>query len=707
LSNPEPAAGRLLRRFTRPPKPVASVAAALAVLVATQASAAMVCNPLNQRCTVTASQDFVGQVIPDGFSMAITAPNGPVFLTATNGAFGSGTISGVSDQYGPLPFDFYGTTRINGGSAGRLGAIASIFDTQGLVLTNHGNLVQQGSGQLDLLQNVQFNNTAAGTYQILNDNGIGGGVGVQASFQNQGALIKAGGAGTSLISTPFDQNGGRLEVWQGQVLLTGGGTQTNARFYADALANPVQAAGVGLVFGGSAANPFVFAGTVLTETGGMALQAGAVIQLAGTWVQNARFDNQSVLNLGSGATMSYYSPDAGVINSGVLNISAGASANFYNLENRASLNVVDNRLQVDNVLMLSGGTVRLQGLTTRAAPSTIASVNPLGGVLELDHADATVGSGLLTADPMTGAPGVIAAGSKLVLRNDATLTLSPLHATPGPAPTLVANAGDVELHDTARILGSDGTEALSYLQANQAGARLSLQDGAVVTLKGDLSNAGTLHVVTGGTLNAQNLSNSGTLIIGAGSTLNAQNLTQTDGVLTVDGVLDNGTAGGVTTLLGGVLNGNGSINGDLFVGGGPGTASFRPGHSPGHMTITGGLTLNAGGVLELEIQRGSDGLLHWDTVSANSMSFADGSLIKILVGTGVGATDAGGLDLLTCSGNCDFSGNVQIEGDSGGGSYALDASGLSLTLAAVPEPTPMTLLAAGLLFVFAAFRRRP
>jgi hypothetical protein len=333
--------------------------------------------------------------------------------------------------------------------------------------------------------------------------------------------------------------------------------------------------------------------------------------------------------------------------------------------------------------------VLLQGLATRAAASTLAKVNPLGGMLELDFADAKVDSGLLTADPVTGAPGVIAPGSRLVLRNDATLTLNQLHSMPGPTPTLVANAGDVELHDTAHILGSDGTDALPYLQANQAGARLSLQDGAVLTMKGDLSNAGTLH-------------------IGASSALNAQNLTQTDGMLTVDGVLDNGTAGGVTTLLGGVLNGNGTINGDLFVGGGPGIASFRPGHSPGHMTINGGLTLRAGGVLELEVQRGGDGLLHWDVVTADFMSFEAGSLIQVLLGSNVAGLTDTTLNLLECPGGCSFAGDVQVLGDAGGSSAVYDPlGGLSIQVAAaVPEPGTLVLYGTGLLALTLLLRKR-
>jgi hypothetical protein len=371
-------------------------------------------------------------------------------------------------------------------------------------------------------------------------------------------------------------------------------------------------------------------------------------------------------------------------------IQGGSAAAFWALDNSGTLSVVDTPLAVDQSLSLRGGVLLVKGSLARTT-ADIASVLPARGALVLDQADVTVHTGLLVADPASQADlSSLAAGAQLVLRNDAVLTLSELHTASGaggPTPALTSNGGNLELHDSARIVGADGLAALPRLQANLAGARLALRDGAVLTLNGDFSNAGTVD-------------------IGGGTALHAQNLTQSDGLLTVDGVLDNGS--GVTTLLGGVLNGSGTINGDLFVGGGPGTASFRPGHSPGHMTITGAFTLSAGGVLELEIQRGTDGLLHWDVVSADSMSFEAGSLIKILVDSNVGDQGQATLSLLDCPNGCSFAGDVQVIGDSGGTAALDPAGGLYFSLAAVPEPGTWVLFAAGLLVIVASSRgRRP
>ncbi len=687
-------------------------------------------------------------------------------IAASGATFYSGVVSLRSDQYGPFAIDFTGTTQLlgtqlpgpfdaNDQNVKNLSFIASIFDTQGLVLNNTANstFVQKNNGQLALLQNVVFNNY--GTFRLEGTGGIAGGPGAQASFNNvdfNGLVVKTG-TGTVVISTPFNETNGTLAVAAGQVTLTGGGTYDGfAKLFADSAgldgitAKGDHPTGYGIVFDGGKTNPTVFSGIVRTETGSFQQAADSAIQVTGGgyWAQNATFSNSGNITVQGGGTMSYYSVDAKLINesggtlsfesgstgtfyqlenkgtftgnganvsvgrtlinSGSLNLQGGSltayadatntstgqmtltdsTASFQNLDNAGAANFVDTSLTVDQVLTLrKGGTVLIQGSASRPG-ATINSVQPLGGTLEVDKADVTVKSGFLETDPNTSAPlSSIKAGSKLVLRNDAVLTLSELHTQSppdAPSPTLVSNAGDIELHDTARIVGADGNAALPNLTQNLSFARLALLDGAVLTLNGDLTNAGTL-------------------VIGTGSTLNAQNLTQTDGVLTVDGTLDNGQNGGVTTLLGGVLNGTGTINGDVFVGGGPGAAIFRPGHSPGQMTINGGLTLLAGGVLELEVQLGLDGKLHWDNVTADWMSFEQGSLIKVLLGPNLAGLDGLSLDLLTCTYGCSFFGDIEILGDAGGLTGVLDADGFlsfSSTVAAVPEPETYALMLAGL-----------
>jgi len=425
-----------------------------------------------------------------------------------------------------------------------------------------------------------------------------------------------------------------------------------------------------------------------------------------SWIRNdfAPFTNSGSLTLSNAALefngqIGDYTNTFTNTQTGVVQVTGGPGAKFWNLDNANKIQVQDANFDVRGTLTLSGGEVLLRG--TPLAPdapvlarplATIASIQPLGGVLHLDNVDAKLGGGLVANDGNDGNARILQAGTRLILRNDATLTLNDIHTAAGPTPYIIANAGDVELHDSSRLLGFDGTNALAYLQRNEAGARLSLQDGASLTL-GDFTNAGALH-------------------IGAGSSLTVSNLTQTGGLLTVNGTLDN--TGGSLQVLGGTLKGSGLINGDVFIAGGPGNcgdagvACFQPGNSPGHMDIAGALNLGAGAVLELQVERGTDGLLHWDSVTADSMYFDAGSYIHILIGAGAAGATAEHFDFLSCLGyNCSV-GNAQIEVTGGAGTYAVGAyGGLSFTLAAaVPEPGSWVLMVSGLAALAWLPRRR-
>ncbi len=376
------------------------------------------------------------------------------------------------------------------------------------------------------------------------------------------------------------------------------------------------------------------------------------------------------------------------------------AGNFIN-----SGNVLLNRssLQVNGSLTLNGGSFAVQGsnvdLDNLIRPTaTIAQLNPATGALHLDYAYATVNSGMLSVNGADGTATLLA-GSNLRLRNDATLTLPELHSTAGPTPWLQTNAGNIELHDTARILGFDGENALVNLQRNEVGARLSLQNGAMLTVN-QLENAGTLN-------------------IGAGSTLMAGNsfFKQTAGLLTVDGTLD----GFFISLQGGVLNGNGVINGNLFVGGGPDTAVFQPGHSPGTMTVNEYFYLRENGVLELDLGRDASGNFAWDQVTASAFYLDPGATVRFVVDGTLTQTDLANISSLSFLHCANGSGCLY---DNTGGDFTVDVVGYtgftysfdanngdfhltSLgTVTAVPEPHAYALLLAGLGVVGFVSRRR-
>ena len=241
---------------------------------------------------------------------------------------------------------------------------------------------------------------------------------------------------------------------------------------------------------------------------------------------------------------------------------------------------------------------------------------------------------------------------------------------------------------------------------------INVQSGGTLTINRSLFNqgGGLLRVAgNGAVLGHSDIQNDGDITIEASGRLEATNMLHAAGTLTVDGTLD--MFGGLLMMTGGVLNGNGSlkgsarINGVPFTNGGVGVAVFQPGHSPGHMDITGALTFGRGGVLELDVQRDFDGMLHWDTVSAASIDFEPGSVIDVLIFDNAPdlALPSLSLNFLTCTqaASCNF-GRARLEVFGADFSpfqdarFVVGANGLSFALAPVPEPEAWALLLAGL-----------
>jgi len=201
--------------------------------------------------------------------------------------------------------------------------------------------------------------------------------------------------------------------------------------------------------------------------------------------------------------------------------------------------------------------------------------------------------------------------------------------------------------------------------------------------------------------------NRGRFSVNAGQLVQVNDFVNENGNVIVDGMVEN--IGGTFQLLGGALSGNGIINGKLFVGGGPGTAKFKPGSSPGTMTIIGPFSLLPGGVLELEVERDAlTGAVRYDQVLAESF-FLDGR-ISFLVGAGVTEADVLGLQFLDCGGACNvqYGGNLSYDFPGRPGStLSLGPEGIQISaLAPVPEPAMVAMLLAGMGVIGMATRRR-
>lgn len=273
----------------------------------------------------------------------------------------------------------------------------------------------------------------------------------------------------------------------------------------------------------------------------------------------------------------------------------------------------------------------------------------------------------------------------------------------------LVTAGTLDLYGAGARIENGGT-----LQVDPTGL-LRLGEGAVLQNSGLMSvnalygisgEGGTLQNLAGGSFSGgiyaptstrTNVTNAGAFTVPYGNTVAVGDFTNDAGTLVIEGTMEN--AGGSLHLVGGVLSGTGTIDGDLFVGGGPGSARFSPGYSPGTMTITGNLSLQPGGVLALDVAPGGPGGVAFDQVAVSGTVLLDGP-VEVIVGGGVTEDQVLGFNFFDCSsssnGNCEISYGDHFEwAFPGRPGSTLDArpDGLYITsLAPEPEAGAMMLV---------------
>lgn len=169
-----------------------------------------------------------------GASVVLVAPNATQILSGTVQGTGAGTIFHNSGRLFPGPggveFNFAGASfQWTGGNIetpdparpflnkGTIN-VAGVASLYGQYITNSGLILQSGAGALNLPSGTTLANSALGTFDLKNDNGITaiGGGGANPAFQNDGVLRKSAGAGTSVLEFGlFVTNRGTIEVLTG------------------------------------------------------------------------------------------------------------------------------------------------------------------------------------------------------------------------------------------------------------------------------------------------------------------------------------------------------------------------------------------------------------------------------------------------------------------------------------------------------------
>ncbi|BCM88624.1 hypothetical protein IAD21_00465 [Abditibacteriota bacterium] len=194
--------------------------------------------------------------------------------------------------------------------------------------------------------------------------------------------------------------------------------------------------------------------------------------------------------------------------------------------------------------------------------------------------------------------------------------------------TSITNEGSLKISGAQTMLDGDVTNTAGALFTVESDAKIFPDDGTAPKL----NNAGKILKPAGSdaTLNVA-WSNSGQVIIengtlhvaiplGKGCKQMSGLTTLEGGVLAVEdplGLLPVGTF----ELAGGMLDGIGTIQGNLLNSGG----HISPGHSPGTITINGNFTQTANGVLDMEIGGTNPGT-SYDQILVNGTAYLDGTL---------------------------------------------------------------------------------
>lgn len=351
-----------------------------------------------------------------------------------------------------------------------------------------------------------------------------------------------------------------------------------------------------------------------------------------------------------------------------------------------------------NAFSLSTLDARFAGTSTfRASPGVSAQF-----AYSLDNSTYTlIGSPFsLTAD--TAMPQIDLSGITALqgLGSDATITLryyASGNTTSGGWGFNSPGAGQngLELRGTVGTGGpSTGSATLGLTTAGTAtysgnltihgAATLTAATGATATFSGAFSGSGNVTKTGLGTvLLTGNADHSGGTIVSAGT------------------LLVNGShASAVTVSTGATLGGNGTISGLATLNS---SATLSPGNSLGNLNFNGGLVLQAGSSVNMEINGATVG--QFDTINVTSGSLAYGGTLNLVFGytPTVNSTYTLFTGASVASATGDFA-TLSFNNPEYAGTFA-PATG-TLTLTAIPEPKTWALLGLGASFLLWQIRRR-
>ncbi|RYX80204.1 hypothetical protein EON83_29645 [bacterium] len=305
-------------------------------------------------------------------------------------------------------------------------------------------------------------------------------------------------------------------------------------------------------------------------------------------------------------------------NAGKTQITSEGEVTFKEIKNSEELSISGTgSLTLGNVTNASGATLSIDATAPTGTSNPLRSLFGANGVRDshvcglFDDIDLSV-IHLDVLNNMLGGT-VILKGSKVGRYYEGKSIYNSGDLEINGAQTLLADtvvnapAGTLTIESDAAIYASDG-EAPTL---NNAG-KLIKPAGSDATLSVDWNNSGNV-VVENGTLHVQ-------MPFGEVCKQTAGTTTLEGGVISVEDASGQ-QLGGTFEVAGGVLDGIGTIEGDVANSGG----RVSPGHSPGTITINGNYTQTSGGVLDMEIG-GTDPGTSYDQMIVNGTANLGGTL---------------------------------------------------------------------------------
>ena len=441
--------------------------------------------------------------------------------------------------------------------------------------------------------------------------------------------------------------------------------------------------------GNALSNTTVNASLDLASTGNGYLQLlntntinGAISLGAGGGNGLHLFNVASNLVLGSTGTLTGFgsvvqdNSGATITNNGLINANSasGLTLGVTNFTNSAGatteatagpttsgiLNLSNTTTTNDGLLAATGGGVLNLSAATTLQSNADGHINSVGGTVNV------MGATLLGTINGVGASTLVFTTDARNNFNGTTANINLDLASTGNGYLQLLNANTI---NGAISLGAGGGNGLHLfnvasnltLNGTLTGYGALVQDnaGATVTSNGlinansggntlninttNFNNTGTTQVTNGATLNvtSTNATNSGVVNVQGGGTANFSGLTQTAGLTQVDGVLN--LVNAPLALKGGVLDGSGTINGNVVNTNG----IVSPGDSPGTLTINGNYTQGSTGTLNIEFTNSLHDLLNVSGIATTGgildVNYIDTSAFTGLVGSQFAFLDYGTL----------------------------------------------------------------